>query len=120
MYNFAWYEDPIVQGLIMDSGTAFIEDGSGPKYSNFSYVASQVGCGNASSAVEELACMKKVDAATLEGFLAENYNRGLGPSLAFGPSADENVVFSSYTDRAQQGKLTKVVCVSLINVSCNE
>ena len=115
MYSFAWYEDPIVKGLIMDSGTAFIEDGSGPKYSNFSYVASQMGCGNTSTALEELACMKKVDAAKLEAFLGKYYNEGATPSLAFGASADEKVVFSNYTDRIRQGKLATVVSGSLID-----
>jgi cholinesterase len=109
MYNFAWYQDPIVKGLIMDSGTAFIEDGSGPRYSNFSYVASQVGCSGTSGALEELQCMKRVDAATLEDFIANNYNEGSTPGLAFGPSADEKVVFSNYTDRVLQGKVSNVV-----------
>jgi cholinesterase len=119
IYNYAWYKDPIVNGLIMDSGTAFIEDifnGGipGPKYSNFSYVASQVGCGNINNALEELACMKKVDAITIENFIADNSNEGSTPSLAFGPAADEKVLFSNYTDRARQGKLTNVVSGTLI------
>jgi cholinesterase len=109
MYNYAWYEDPIVTGLIMDSGTAFIEAGLGPRYADFSYVASQVGCGNNSSAQEELSCMQKVDAMTLENVIADNYNTGSTPNLAFGPSSDEKIVFSNYTDRMLQGKFTKVV-----------
>ncbi|KAF2111296.1 carboxylesteras-like protein [Lophiotrema nucula] len=107
MYNYAWYKDPIVSGLIMDSGTGFIEDGSGPKYSNFSYVASQVGCGGTSNAAEELACMKNVDAATLENLIADNINTG-SQNLAFGPGADQKVVFSNLTERALQGKLTRL------------
>ncbi|KAL9077265.1 MAG: hypothetical protein Q9157_003456 [Trypethelium eluteriae] len=109
IYNYAWYKDPIVRGLIMDSGTSFIESGAGPRYSNFSYVASRAGCGSASSSAQELACMKKVDAATIEGVIADENNGGSMEGLAFGPSADEKVVFSNYTDRVQQGKLTKVV-----------
>ena len=112
MYNYAWYQDPIVTGLIMDSGTTFIEDGSGPKYSNFSYVASQVGCGNSNSAEEELVCMKEVDAATLEDVIAENYNAG-PQNLAFGPGADEKIVYSNYTKRVLQGKLAKIVSISM-------
>jgi cholinesterase len=99
----------------MDSGTAFIEAGLGPRYSDFSYVASQVGCGNTSSALEELACMKKVEGATLEALIEDNYNKGSAPSLAFGPSADEKVVFSNYTDRVRQGKLTNVVSGSPVD-----
>jgi cholinesterase len=98
-----------VKGLIMDSGTAFIESGAGPRYSNFSYVASQVGCGNTTSPSAELACMKRADANTIEDVVAADVNQGSPQGLAFGPSADEKVVFSNYTDRTQQGKLSKVV-----------
>lgn len=117
MYNYAWLNDSIVKGLIMNSGTAFIEDGSGPRYSNFSYVASQLGCGNNNSAQEELACMKGIDAVELENFIAKNYNGGSTPSLAFGPSADEKIVFSNYTDRVRQGKLTNVVSKNVISLT---
>jgi carboxylesterase type B len=119
IYNYAWHEDPIVHGLIMNSGTSFIEDvyGSGPRYSNFSFVASQVGCGNSSSAQEELACMKKVDAATLNNFAGNYYNEGREPALAFGAAADEKVLFSNSTDRALRRKLTNVVSGNLILAS---
>jgi hypothetical protein len=116
MYNFAWYKDPIVNGLIMNSGTAFIETiigSEGPRFSNFSYVASQVGCGNKSSAQEELACMKNVDAAALEQILAESSNGVSTANLVFGPPADGKLVFSNYTERTLQGKLTKVASRTL-------
>lgn len=109
MYPYAWVQDPIVKGLIMNSGTAFIEDGAGPRYSNFSYMASQVGCGGNNSALDELECMKKVDTATLEAVLAETYREGSTTNLAFAPAADERVVFSNYTNRAQQGKVARLV-----------
>ena len=109
MFNFAWHEDPIVEALVMDSGTAFIEPGLGPRYSNFSYVATQVGCGNTSSPQAELACMKKVDSSAIESVVAADVNEGSPKGLAFAPSADEKIVFSNYTDRALQGKLSRVV-----------
>ncbi|KAF2445006.1 carboxylesterase [Karstenula rhodostoma CBS 690.94] len=117
-YNFAWHEDPIVQGLIMNSGTAFIEDGSGPKYSNFSYVATQVGCGNQTGAAAELACMKKVDAAKIEKVIADNMNGGGVPPLAFGSSADEKIVPSNLTKWALEGKIAKVPAI--IGIDQNE
>lgn len=113
MYNYAWHNDPIVAGLIMDSGTAFTESalgtGAEPRYSNFSYVAGQVGCGGGQSHQEELVCMKKVDAGAIEQVIADEVNGGSLEGLAFGTSADDRVVFSEYTDRALQGKLTRVV-----------
>ena len=116
MYNFAFHEDPMVSGLIMSSGTAFIENMlnagvPGPKYSNFSYVASHLGC-DSSSAEKELACMKKVDAAIITDFLANNTNIDMSDmygGLAFSAVADERVVFANYTDRALRGKLARVV-----------
>lgn len=117
-YNFAWYEDPIVQGLIMNSGTAFIETGAGPRYSNFSYVASQVGCGNSTDAATELTCMKKADATAIEKVIEDNWN-GAG-SLAFGPSADEKIVPSNLTKWAEEGKITKIVSQIISHEVCNE
>lgn len=91
----------------MNSGTAFIEDGSGPKYSNFSYVASQVGCGDSKDAKNELACMKKVDAAVIEKVI-EN-STVTGPPLAFGPSGDDVIVPTNMTKWLVEGKVTKIV-----------
>jgi cholinesterase len=110
-YNFAWYKDPIVAGLIMNSGTGFIEPGVGPRTSNFSYVASQVGCGNSSSAHAEIECMKKVDAASIEKVVADDVNAGSIANLAFGPSADEKIVFANLTERMVMGKFIKVVSI---------
>lgn len=113
IYNYAWHDDPIVHGLIMDSGTALIEallePGLAPRYSNFSYVAAKVGCGDASDAKQELACMKEVDAATIQGVLADNYNSGSTEILAFGPSVDNRLTFYDYAQRSRDGKQTKLV-----------
>jgi cholinesterase len=113
MYSYAWYKDPIVTGLIMDSGSSFIESGAGPRYSNFSYVAGKLGCSNNTNAAEELACMKRIDAASIENIIADELNGGSKEGLAFGPSADERIIFSNYTDRALQGKLARVVSAAL-------
>jgi cholinesterase len=114
IYNYAWYKDPIVKGLIMDSGTSFIEDifnsgVPGPRYSNFTYVASQFGCNNTSGPREEIACMKTVDAANIERIVADDVNAGSPANLAFGPAADEKTVFANWTERVLQGKITKLV-----------
>ncbi len=59
-YNFAFAEDPIISGIIMDSssaiGTAASPD---PQRLNFTFVVRHPGCGNP-SATAELACMKNV------------------------------------------------------------
>lgn len=111
MYNFAWPNDTLVSGLIMNSGTAIIEDafGSPPRYSNFSYVAAKVGCGYTKSDAKELECMKGIDADVLTELLAREYNEGVTPALAFGAAVDEEIVFENHAEKMLQGRFLKVV-----------
>lgn len=104
-YNFAQIEDPIVKGLIMDSGTAHLDQLTSwdLPHSNFSFVASHVGCGNATNAAAELACMREVPAAKIEQFVAEYEDSGESPSITFSPIADNKWVFGNYTERARNG-----------------
>jgi carboxylesterase type B len=117
LYSLAWHEDPIVSGLIMDSCTGLTSTGNTPYYSNFTYVANQVGCGNATNGAEELACMKTIDADKIEAVLEDSWNtygmvmgnESESMALTFGPSADERTFFSNYARRIQQGLVAKVV-----------
>ncbi|GJC89005.1 lipase 1 [Colletotrichum liriopes] len=72
-YSFAYAEDPIVRGLIMDSGTAHLDQlmNHDASHSNFTFVAQQLGCGNLTDAKAELACMRKIPAEKLERFVAD-------------------------------------------------
>jgi carboxylesterase type B len=109
-YNFAYPEDPIVSGLIMDSGTALLPIRGDPSGRNFSHVASQVGCpGLADNPSEEIACMRKVDALKIESFIANYSDSGTSPGLSFGPVPDEKTVFANYTARALDGKQAQIV-----------
>ncbi|KAL1854488.1 hypothetical protein Daus18300_011409 [Diaporthe australafricana] len=104
LYNFAYPDDPIVGGLIMDSGTA--ESGltsADTPHSNFTFVAENVGCdGLGGDPAKELECMRGVDASKLRDFLASYAESGSSPSLSFNPVPDEKTVFSNYTERALQ------------------
>lgn len=103
LYNYAHSEDPIVKGLIMDSGSAgIIQNGDG-KHSNFTYVASQVGCGNLTATVE-LACMRNV---SMENIL-KAFTSALG-TVNFEPVPDEKIVFANITARALAGKMANIV-----------
>lgn len=109
-YNYAYAEDPIVKGLVMESGTALIPQGNDATGSNFSFVASNVGCGGlASNADAELACMRKVPAKTIEDFVAKYSDSGGSPGLSFGPIPDGKSVFADYKQRALDGKQAKIV-----------
>lgn len=121
LYSLAWHEEPIVSGLIMDSCTGLTSNGQAPYYSNFTYVAHQVGCGNTTSGAEELACMKTVDADKIEAVIGDIFNTvgmamgndsmdGMDMSMAltFGPSVDNRTYFSDYAERFEQGLVAKL------------
>lgn len=109
-YNFAYYNEPIVAGLIMSSGTALVPIRSyDTGHSNFSFVAMHVGCGTTSDAAAELECMRRVPAETLEQFLRRYLDSGVEPTIAFEPIADDKIVFTNYTERALAGQLADIV-----------
>ncbi|CZT48213.1 related to triacylglycerol lipase V precursor [Rhynchosporium secalis] len=107
-YNFAYINDPIVRGLIMDSGTALHPTmlAPDPSHSNFTSVAKQFGCGGLKPGAE-LQCMRKISFVDIENFLQS----GKLPSLNFSPVPDDVVVFSDYTARALAGKYTKLPAI---------
>lgn len=111
-YGFAYPDDPIVTGLILDSATAFtpfftVNDTS---RSNFTFVADHVGCdGLADDPDQLLSCMRGVDGDVINGFIA-NYSGTDGfPELAFVPVEDDAFIFSNYTQRAVDGLQAKIV-----------
>lgn len=111
-YNYAYPNDPIVSGLIMDSGTAFIPIGGDRTGSNFSFVASQVGCASSGNSERQLACLRRLPAATIQDFVADYSVNGTSPALNFAPIPDEKSVFANYTERALAGKQAQIVCTT--------
>jgi carboxylesterase type B len=104
-YSYAYPSQPLVQGLIMDSGFVSPQN-SPPESSNFTFIASQVGCGN-KTASTELDCMRNVTAdSILTAFTAS-----LASGVNFGPVLDERIIFSNYTGRALKGKIANIVCL---------
>lgn len=113
-YNYAWSADPKVSSLIMDSGNTFVLSRSDPTRSNFTFVASRLGCGGLTPSAE-LACMRGVDAHVIENFLSGYQQSAATPAIGFTPVADEKVVFSNYTLRASQGHIAKIVGSELVS-----
>jgi carboxylesterase type B len=107
-YNFAYPTNPLVSGLIMDSGSALTvalaEDST---HADFTFIAGKVGCGNLSAAAE-LDCMHKVPAQTIQT-AAGQYAHTV-PGVNFWPRVDGKTVFSNYTARALAGNFTTLVC----------
>lgn len=112
LYNFAYAEEPIVKGLIMDSGTAHLDiliNRERTDFSSFSLVASHFGCGNQTTSEAELECMRKVPASELENFVATYEDSGASPSINFIPVVDEKLVFNNYTEKAAEGEMSDLV-----------
>lgn len=101
-YAYAYYGDPIISGFICDSGVPQ-DTASAPPTTNFTFVASQLGCSDLSS-TEELACMRKLPAETIENFLANYSNTQAQPALRFWPVPDNTTLPYNFTDRIMTGE----------------
>ncbi|KAI9927242.1 hypothetical protein ASPWEDRAFT_144037 [Aspergillus wentii DTO 134E9] len=99
--NFAYPDDPIVQGFAQDSGSVFltIEDRT-DDVSNFTSVATHFGCSG--SAEHELACLRAIPAANITAYLSTT----AGKKLTFKPFIDDKVVFNNYTERYLSNKVS--------------
>jgi carboxylesterase type B len=91
-YLFAWAEDPIVNGVIANSGDAvavpaFLANAS--DHSVFSTVAGRLGCGGLSP-TEELSCMRALPASEIQTYLQA--------PVGAGGAADDNLVFNPIID----------------------
>lgn len=77
-----------------------------PIQSNFSFVASGVGCDYPGDATKELECMRKVPWNDISDFVGEYMDSGETPTIAFFPVLDDKIVFSNYTERYATGKVS--------------
>jgi acetylcholinesterase len=100
-YLFAWAEDPIVSGVIANSGNTiavptFLADAT--NHTTFSTVASRLGCGDLSPA-EELACMRAVPASDIKAYIQAPIGAGgaADEGLLFWPILDNVTWFSDYS-----------------------
>lgn len=120
-YNYAYPNDPLVAGFIAQSGVANAGVGSGGVYdpagSNFTYVASAVGCSDLSDKDAVFECMQKANATDLIQ-VYNKYNATLngGKSLSFTTLADNQTRFSNHTDLQARGLFARI---PTIYSSCN-
>ncbi|KAF4336107.1 triacylglycerol lipase V precursor [Fusarium beomiforme] len=106
-YLFAWSQDPIVKGVIADSGNALAIEGSlgdARNHSTFSIAAKHLGCGNLSPE-KELKCMRQVPERKLKEYLQADPGRGgaADDGLGFSLIVDNATVFANYTERITPG-----------------
>ncbi|KAF2009115.1 para-nitrobenzyl esterase [Aaosphaeria arxii CBS 175.79] len=109
LYNFAYPDDPIIAGLILSSGSTFFNIASNDReQTNFTFVASQLGCGELGPQ-EELDCLRKVSSEEITSF-RKDYNSA--PGISFNPIIDNSTKFSNNTARAYDGKFAKVPAIA--------
>jgi carboxylesterase type B len=112
-YTYAYPFDPLVRGFIAQSGTVGTSSYTfDPTGSNFTYIASQLGCDTTATKDEIFSCMQSKPATDVIS-IYNKYNATLnnGLSLSFGPTADNEVIFSNYTDRQQRGLFAQLPTV---------
>ena len=107
MYGYAYPDDPLITGIIADSGAVGMREGAGPEA--FSKFASFVGCGDL-GAEEELKCLQNVDAEDIQQTLSFG-----NTSTSFTPGPDNVTVFADYTARLEQGLVADIVSVLFPN-----
>ncbi|KAK8082796.1 Acetylcholinesterase [Apiospora saccharicola] len=111
-FAYAHYSDPIVSGLIADSGAASMLLKT--PHSGFSTLATMVGCGGGDLGKKdpeaELACMQAIDANVLEDTLSAN-------SLSFTPVADNVTAFADTTERLARGLIAQLPLITGSNAN---
>ena len=122
-YVYAWKDDPIVEGVIADSGNAvLIDTQSVPPTNNtmFSLAASRLGCGNLSSTAE-LDCMRRVPSSKIKEYLQKGPGEGgaVDDSVSFGAIVDDLTIFSGYANLTAKGHFAKNVDI-LIGTNTDE
>ena len=101
-YSYAWAQDPIVNGFIMESGVvnSFFSPAPANNTAAWYSITQKLGCGEASDGFERtIACMRL---KSMEDVLAASAS-----VLPMGPTADGKLVLSDYTDASYNGKFAK-------------
>jgi cholinesterase len=102
-YAYAWTKDPIVNGFIAQSGTAFLGKKHMPNNPSWFQVSKNAGCGGAEAGENTVKCMQRLPANIVMKAMGEGIS-GIGTAMSsFGPTVDEKVVFSNYKSRAAAG-----------------
>jgi cholinesterase len=108
LYSYAHVTDPIVSGLILQSGTTYL--GAFTKETTalgWYHVTSTLGCGDNTTAPDsQLACMRTKSTKAISEAIPL-FNQAFG-SASFWPTIDEKLVFSDYPARGAAGKFIKV------------
>jgi cholinesterase len=120
-YSYAYTKDPIIHGLIPQSGTAAITarttansaNTTAAAFANWSKFSDKMGCGTvpANDITKSLPCMRsKSAAAVLDACAPVGGASSLG---TWGPKFDSETVMPDTVDRGAKGNFIKVVSSSI-------
>ncbi|EOA86135.1 uncharacterized protein SETTUDRAFT_39633 [Exserohilum turcica Et28A] len=106
-YNFAYPEDPIASGYIMNSGNSLLRlQSNDVQHTNFTFVAKHFGC-NTTTGESEIECLRGVSSVDIEKFLKQYSDSGKAPSLSFVQVVDNRTFFSNPTERTLAGNFSR-------------
>lgn len=121
-WTFAYKDDPIVNGIISESGNAFSfgMNSREQQTKNWYNVSATLGC-NSSSSVDAVECVRGKD---WEDVLAASARLPAAPggnpvrsTPAFYPTVDNETVFGGYASRLEKGEFAKIVSLRRIQAS---
>ncbi|KAJ5814938.1 hypothetical protein N7474_006715 [Penicillium riverlandense] len=104
IYPYGYPKDPIVAGLIADSGGPNIVGSPDTAQTNFTFLAGLVGCKGLNSD-DEINCVRKIPAQDLENALSWYSGNDTAPSISFTPVVDNKTTFANWTQQILEGKI---------------
>ena len=109
MYAYAWTKEPIVNGFIAESGTAFMKGVARPNADSSPWykISGALGCGGESAGMASVDCMRQKSwREIIRAINVDSKDPMISP---FMPAPDGKVVFDDYDERARAGNFIKRV-----------
>lgn len=108
-YAYAWTKDPIVSGLISQSGTAFLGKKFPQNNPSWYKISQNAGCGGKEAGQKTVDCMRRLPVHILMKAMGSGV-AGIATAMSgFGPTVDDKVVFNNYEARAAAGMFIQIV-----------
>ena len=118
MYTYAFTKDPIINGIIAQSGTVTMSSPSGSArnpHAPWYRLSQSMGCGGREAGAKTVDCMRTKPVALIQKQMdAQSLAPGLTP---FGPSPDGKIIFADSAARGRAGNFVKVVSLFHLIIS---
>lgn len=110
VHAYAYHEDSIAQGYWLQSGLATGGHLDDPLFSNFSFIARNLGCESKSlqddeeeAARYELDCMRQISFIEIVNFVGKYMDSHEEPPIAFSTMVDGKIIYDNYENRSEAG-----------------